>query len=116
MAGYISAMLDNNLSAVGHFTSTISVFTGSGGTNLPLGTASIVVNDSGAFFSNQFTVDGGQLTGGTMRAQAFVLLHELAHALGAKGFKSDLDNPSNGKDNDKLIDDNCKKTLADFPK
>jgi hypothetical protein len=74
----------------------------------------MVVNNTGAFFSSSYTVDNGSLTGGRPRAQAFILLHELGHALGAKGFQADLGNNSAGKANDKLIQDNCGATLSQF--
>jgi hypothetical protein len=113
LGSYVSDLLSNDLLAVAQFTGTFAAFTNSAGTTLPPGTA-ITVNDIGAFFSNNYTVDEGNLTGGTARAQAFILLHELGHALGSKGFQPDLNKPSAGKANDKLIDTNCKKTLSEF--
>ena len=96
------------------FTTKIAAFNSSAATTLPPGTAPITVNGTGAFFSNRFTVDQGNLTGGSARAQVFILLHELAHALSAEGFQPDLNKAEAGKANDKLIDTNCKKTLGEF--
>jgi len=114
LSTYVNDLLSNNLVAVANYTTTIAAFTGSAGTTMPAGTAAMVVNDSGAFFSSNFTVDQGQLTGGTARAQVFILLHELGHALGAIGFQPDFGSPSAGKSNDSLINKNCSKTLSQF--
>jgi RHS repeat-associated protein len=114
LGSYVGDLLSNNLLAVANFTSNIAAFTNSAGSTLPPGTAAITVNDTGAFFSNRFTVDQGNLIGGTARAQVFILLHELGHALGAQGFRPDLNDRKAGKANDKLVDTNCKKTLSEF--
>jgi RHS repeat-associated protein len=112
---FISGLLGNNLLAAGNVSpNSIAAFTGTAGTNVPPGYAAMVVNNTGAFFSSSYTVDNGSLTGGRPRAQAFILLHELGHALGAKGFQADLGNNSAGKANDKLIQDNCGATLSQF--
>jgi hypothetical protein len=60
-----------------------------------------------------FKTDQGKLTGGTARAQAFILLHELAHALSASNFQPDFNNREAGH-NDKLVEENCDKTLKRF--
>jgi Zn-dependent peptidase ImmA (M78 family) len=59
-----------------------------------------------------YTVDG--ITGGTAKAQVFILLHELAHALDATGFLHDNGNPANGKINDQTINSQCANTLKQF--
>lgn len=53
----------------------------------------------------------GGFTGGTNKAQAYILLHELAHFLGAEGFKSDFGNPQAQADNEKRVKQNCGKTI-----
>jgi RHS repeat-associated protein len=111
---FISQLLGNNLLAVGNTESSIAAFTGITGTDVPPGYAAMVVNGVGAFFSSEYAVDAGKLTGGTPRAQAFILLHELGHALGAKGFQADFGNAAAGQANDKLIDSNCQATLNNF--
>jgi hypothetical protein len=63
-------------------------------------------------------LDQGKIKGGTAKADAFILLHELAHALGARDFQDDGPNAKNaaqaGTDNDRLVDQNCQKTLSQF--
>jgi hypothetical protein len=73
--------------------------------------ASITVNSNGAFFSSGYTVGPQGYTGGTLAAQAFILLHELGHEVGAAGFKPDFGDPSAGKANDALVDQNCGKAI-----
>ncbi|MBZ5570209.1 MAG: hypothetical protein LAN64_20510 [Acidobacteriia bacterium] len=114
LGSYVSDLLSNELLGVANFDTSIAAFTGSGGTSLSPGDAAIVINDGSAFFSSDFTIDQGKLTGGSARAQTFILLHELAHALNARDFQPDLNNKKAGKDNDKLIEQNCDKTLRQF--
>ena len=103
--------------AIGHGTydTGISAFTGNNAnqTDLPAGYA-ITVNDAGAFFKdslNGSTFSVGGYTGGTSQAQTFILLHELAHLLGANGFQSDFGDKRAGNQNDSLVHQNCQKTL-----
>jgi hypothetical protein len=115
LSSYISGLVGNNLIGVGDFSiNRIAAITGTAGTNLPAGTAAMVVNSSGAFFYGNYTVDQGKITGGTAKAQVFILLHELGHALGAAGFLSDAGNPANGKTNDQTIATQCANTLSQF--
>jgi RHS repeat-associated protein len=111
---FVSDLLSNNLLAAGDFTPNIAAFTNTYGTDVPPGYAAMVINDNGAFFNNAYSVDEGNLVGDTPRAQAFILLHELAHALNAKGFQNDLNNTKAGQANDKLIESNCQTTLKQF--
>ncbi len=111
---YISDLLSSNLLAVGDFTASVAAFTGTAGTTIQAGFAAIVVNRLSAFYYNTYKVDQGKITGGTSQADAFILLHELGHALSAKGFQPDYNNNSAGASNDKLIEQNCSKTLAKF--
>ncbi len=53
------------------------------------------------------------IPGGTSKAQVFVILHELAHAVSAKGFEDDFRNSDAGKRNDDRINDHCRKTLGE---
>jgi len=89
-------------------------------TNVPAGYAAVVVNDQGAFFNKRapgggaFRV-GGRYGGGTPVAQAFVLLHEMGHGLLPKEeFRPDYGNPGAGRWNDRLVLENCEKTLREF--
>jgi|HubBroStandDraft_6_1064221.scaffolds.fasta_scaffold896313_1 hypothetical protein len=117
---YVADLLKYNLLAVGTFSGSLNMaaaITGTLGTNLDADAAAIVINNSGAFFHGGLTVDNGQISGGTAKADVFILLHELGHALSAKGFQQDgpnAANPGAGSDNDKLIDKNCSKTLNQF--
>jgi hypothetical protein len=72
----------------------------------------IVINDSGAFFNAGGFTDNGRISGATLKAQVFLLLHEYAHANLVPGFKSDKDDPEAGKTNNIQIEKNCGKTLA----
>jgi hypothetical protein len=112
--GFVGDLLGNDLLAAGSFRSSVAAFTGTAGTDVPKGYAAMVVNDNGAFFNSGFTVDQGKLPGKTPKAQAFILLHELGHALGANGFQSDFNNSAAGQANDKLIEGNCQATLNTF--
>jgi hypothetical protein len=108
---YVDDLLSNDLLAVGDLNPNYAAFTNSGGTDLPPGTAAMVVNNNSAFFSSSYYVNQGQIKGGTSKAQGFILLHELAHALGAEGFADGFNNKAAGTSNDRLIDQKCKKTL-----
>jgi len=111
---YIKDLLTYNLLAVATYRSDIAAFTGTSGSNIPAGNAAITVNTASAFFNGNFTVDNGQLKGGTAQAQAFILLQELGHALSTSSFQSDFGNKAAGKSNDDLIDQNCQATLNSF--
>jgi hypothetical protein len=69
--------------------------------------SSITVNANGAFFNATQTIGPKAYTGGTFAAQAFILLHEIAHQVGASGFVSDAGNPAAVKANDALVNKNC---------
>ena len=114
LQSYVSDLLSSNLLATGSFAVNIAAFTGTGGTSLAAGQAAIVVNNYGAFFNSGWVLDQGKIQGGTSEADAFILLHELGHALDANGFQSDLNNWQAGNSNDKLIDQHCQKTLSQF--
>jgi hypothetical protein len=102
--------------------STTAAFVGNANRNgtlvqgLPLN-SSITVNASGAFFDSAFSVGSGntQYTGGTVQAQAFILLHELAHEVGAAGFLPDAGIPKNEASNNALVQRNCGKEIAALP-
>jgi RHS repeat-associated protein len=111
---YTQALLDNNLLATGQFDNTIAAFNGTGGSDVPEGYAAIVVNTDGAFFNSGFTIPGSNSTAGTARAQASILLHELAHGLGSSGFLPDRNNKNAGKQNNEMIEKNCGGTLSEF--
>jgi hypothetical protein len=113
--------------AIGHGTfdtQTVSAFTGNNPsqTDLPAGYA-VTVNDAGAFFVGAYVQNGASYTlsangynGGTSQAQVAILLHELAHFLnsagsGGAGFQPDFNNSAAGAANDRLIRQNCQRTL-----
>jgi hypothetical protein len=109
---YVSDLFAHDLVAVADFDPSKGAFTGSHGTNLPEGFAAMVFNTTGAFFKSGMRVNNGEIESGTAKAQVFIILHELGHALSAPGFRPDLNDPSASKSNDNLIDSKCKKTLA----
>ena len=115
---YVSDLLAYDLLAVGLFSKNMyAAFTGSGGTSLDPGDAAMVVNTQGAFFRSNGYVDNGKIQGGSTKADVFILLHELGHALSAQGFQDDgpgAKNANAGKENDQLIDTKCQKTLSKF--
>ncbi len=86
---------------------------GTGGTNLTPGSMLITVNVNGAFFKPGPSTAVGYgvpswITGGTDAAKALILLHELAHDLGAAGFdQNDGDNPAAQAANNSLVMQNC---------
>jgi hypothetical protein len=84
---YIDSLLRSNLLAVGVFNPGIAAFTGTGGTDVPAGTAAILVNTNSAFFNSSYTVDNGMYTGATVQAQVEILLHEPGHALVSSAFR-----------------------------
>lgn len=100
-------------------SSTTAAFVGTNNTDgtpiagLPAN-ASITVNSNGAFFNSAYTVGSGfvQYTGGTLQAQIFILVHELAHEVGAAGFQPDAGNPSAGASNNALVQKNCGSQIA----
>jgi hypothetical protein len=59
-------------------------------------------------------VNGGTISGGTPKAKIFIILHEIAHGVETPGFLPDFNNPTAGKINDTLINDNCGNTLKKF--
>jgi len=72
------------------------------------------VNDFSAFFEiknvqgNSFYIGKRSYPGNTLRAQATILIHEVAHALPAANFQEDFGKPKAGKANDKLVDKYCR--------
>jgi len=65
-----------------------------------------------------FTVGRRQYTGGTLKAQAAILIHELGHRMnqsgGAAGFQPDAGDKSAGRSNDKFVDKYCGKLIGDL--
>ena len=122
----ITALVTNNSYGHGPFSDNdIAAFVGGRNQDgTPTGTAAsaaISVNDSGAFFNAKlgdktFTVGRRAYTGGTLKAQAAVLIHELGHLMnavgGAAGFQADAGNRKAGRANDQLVDQNCGKLIG----
>ena len=77
----------------------------------------LTVNDNGGFFQskdslgNNFEVGPRKYEGGKQRARDAILIHEFAHGIEAAGFQPDLSKPWIGKENDKLVDDHCRKLI-----
>jgi RHS repeat-associated protein len=77
--------------------------------------STITVNSNGAFFSSGYTVGAPgstQYTGGTLQAQLFILVHELAHEVGAAGFLPDAGNQANVNSNNALVQQHCGAQIA----
>jgi RHS repeat-associated protein len=108
---YIHDLLNNSLVAHGEFTSTVAAFTHITGSDVPEGYAAMVVNDTGAFFKEGFTLANGTINGGTDLARVFILLHELAHGLDVEGFEHDFGDKAAGARNDAKVLEKCAKTL-----
>lgn len=58
--------------------------------------------------------DRNRIAGGTVRAQEFILLHELGHNTDV--LRPDKDNQALIDANDKDLETHCKKTINSFPK
>jgi hypothetical protein len=71
--------------------------------------SSITVNNNGAFFNSGYSIGGLGVSyvGGTLQAQAFILIHELAHEVGAAGMQPDAGNPSAETNNNNLVQQHC---------
>ena len=102
---------------VGNFPAGTNAVAGITGTNLPPGML-ITVSLNGAFFNSGPSSSVGfgipkWITGGSGAAQAEILLHELAHDLGASGFLDDgplpngMPNISAQTTNNGLVMQNC---------
>ncbi len=76
--------------------------------------STITVNTRGAFFNSAYTVGSGfiQYAGGSPQAQIFILIHELAHQVGAAGFLPDAGSQANENSNNALVQKNCGKQIA----
>jgi hypothetical protein len=80
---------------------------------------SITINTSGGFFSggagvgyaNKYDSDVRQIVGGTIRAQNFILLHELAHYFRAKDYNPNDGDINTQRINNDLLWKNCAKTI-----
>ena len=86
----IDYMLNNNLVGVGDFSNaTANAQAGTTGTNLPAGSMLITINLQGAFFNSSASPGYGLpswIKSGSAAEQGLLLLHELAHNVGAAGF------------------------------
>jgi uncharacterized protein YjdB len=77
------------------------------------------VNDVGSFFNQYqngdntkpFLVGKRNYPGGTLKAQATMLIHETAHQITVTGFQPDFGNSKAGKANDKAVDSNCRQLI-----
>lgn len=113
----LSDIIDNNLYGVTTIEPTLngdgSITMNNGDLGLIPGQV-ITVNTLGAFFNSTYngfdlTTDRGRIKGGSPQAQVFIVLHELAHSVGAI-----LDDANQQKlidKNDKNIEKECKQTI-----
>jgi len=110
---FISDLVDNALIGHGTITTTTQGQTINAVTSpAPAPGFSIVINDNGAFFSPSVTTDTGNISGGSPLAQAFILLHEFAHANIVPGFLNDANNAGFGALNNTTIEQQCAGTLS----
>ena len=118
----IAAILGNAPSyvGVGDFSSpTTNAIAFANAPGLPPG-ALLTVNLNGAFFSNKVTTGyKGDIGGGSLLAEVFILLHELGHLTNAAGFQpgdggSTPQAIANQNSNNKLVEQECAGTLNSF--
>jgi hypothetical protein len=112
----IQALLDTN--HFGHGTFNTPDTLAFVGTTLPNGMSvgvpaefAVTVADNNLFFqagNGAIAVGRRKYSGNTLRGQAAILVHELAHMVGAPGFQHDFGLPKNGAANDALVDTNCR--------
>ena len=81
--------------------------------------AALTVNGLGAFFHDSYngspiTTDRKKIKGGTVEAQEFILLHEVAHA--TEVLAHDKGDQKKVDDNDKVLEKECKDTIKAFSK
>ena len=112
----IDYMLGNNptgamMVGVGSFSdATTNAVAGTNGTNLTPGSMLITVKVDGAFFNSNVSAGYGLpswITGGSAAAQGEILLHELAHDVGASGFINGDLSPADQTKNHQMVMDNC---------
>jgi hypothetical protein len=118
----IQSLIDSNNFGHAVFNDPfVGAFTGStnrGGapTGVP-SDSTFTVNDNGGFFNardtngNQWLVGVRKYVGGSLKAQATILIHELGHVMTITGFQEDAGIPKAGKANDKLVDQNCRSLI-----
>ncbi len=108
----------NGVQAFGHGVfrpEDVTAFTGAN-EDVPAGIL-LTVNDKGGFFQPQDSLGNNlrtgprQYQGGKQRARDAILIHEFAHGIRVPGFQPDLGKPWIGKENDKLVDDHCRKVI-----
>jgi hypothetical protein len=87
-----------------------------GTTGIPAGII-VTVNDNGSFFNASpgpgqvFHVGVRNYPGGSLAAQAEILIHELGHDLYISGFQNDNGITKAGNANDALVDQNCRSLI-----
>jgi hypothetical protein len=86
---------------------------------LPSSGVVFTVNDAGSFFnqfvggdqSKPFEVGIRKYAGNSLKAQATILIHEVAHQITVSGFQHDFGNPKAEKANDTAVDANCRQLI-----
>ena len=99
-----------------HTALLVTGLAGTTNTDMPSGSMNITVNLDGAYFSAGVTTGQGvNIMGGTDEAQAFILLHELAHNMRAAGSAAGFIQQDTGiapqTANNRLILQECGSTL-----
>jgi hypothetical protein len=93
---------------------TLNIVNAHTGPDVMTPNVAITVNSIGAFYHSSFmgltlTTDNGNIAGGSLAAQGFILLHEIGHLTGA--LQPDLNNSTAGTQNNKNLEKNCGKTI-----
>ena len=70
-----------------------------------------MINDGGAFFNDSGTTDNGKISGNSLKAQVFILIHEFAHSNLVPKFASDANWLATGVANDQMIEDHRSRLL-----
>ena len=113
----LADILNNNLYGVTTIQPTVNAngsLTMNNGDFALVSNQIITINTLGAFFNSTYnglslTTNRGRIAGGTLKAQIFITLHELAHSVGV--LRPDADSQRAIDANDKQIGKNCKGTI-----
>ncbi len=82
-------------------------------------TTAFVVSDDSGFFNQyvngdqarQFLIGKRNYQGGSLRAQATILIHETAHQITVDGFQDDFGDDAAEDSNNKAVDKNCRQLI-----
>jgi hypothetical protein len=110
---YLQGMIQFTAFGHGSFPLPTAAFTNLGGTTGVPNGISMTVNDDGAFFKDgdghgtSYSIGPNEYPGGSLRAKAAIIIHEVGHGLTVQGFQPDHSLPKAGKANDNLVNQHC---------